>query len=83
MAGPRLPDISFILIYMLSGSIPPGSVVKKLPVNGKGLFDLWVRKIPWEREWQPTLLFLPGESHGQRSLAGYSPRVCKVLDVIE
>ena len=32
----------------------------------------WVRKIPWGRKWHPTLVFLPGESHGQRSLAGYS-----------
>ena len=36
-------------------------------------FDFWVRKIPWGREWQPTPVFLPGKSHGQRSLAGYSP----------
>ena len=33
-------------------------------------FDPWVGKIPWRREWQHTPLFLPGESHGQRSLAG-------------
>ena len=32
-----------------------------------------VRKIPWRRKWQPTPVFLPGKSHGQRSLAGYSP----------
>ena len=32
-------------------------------------FDPWVRKIPLRRAWQPTLVFLPGESHGQRSLA--------------
>ena len=36
-------------------------------------FDPWVGKIPWKRSWQPTPVFLPGESHGQRSLAGYSP----------
>ena len=36
-------------------------------------FDPWVGKTPWRRKWQPTLGFLPGESHGQRSLAGYSP----------
>ena len=35
-------------------------------------FDPWVGKIPWRREWQPTAVFFPGESHGQRSLAGYS-----------
>ena len=36
-------------------------------------FDPWVGNIPWRRKWQPTPVFLPGESHGQRSLAGYSP----------
>jgi len=36
-------------------------------------FDPWVQKIPWRREWQPTPVFLPGESHGQRILVGYSP----------
>ena len=40
-------------------------------------FDPWVWKIPWKRAWQPTPLFLPGESHGQRSLEGYSPWGCK------
>ena len=37
------------------------------------VFDPWVGKIPWSRNWQPTPAFFPGESHGQRSLAGYSP----------
>ena len=36
-------------------------------------FSLWVCKIPWRRAWQPTPVFLPGESHGQRSLLGYGP----------
>ena len=36
-------------------------------------FHPWVGKIPWRRAWQPTAVFLPGESHGQRSLAGCSP----------
>ena len=35
-------------------------------------FHPWVRKIPWRRAWQPTPVFLPGESQGQRRLAGYS-----------
>ena len=41
-------------------------------------FDPWVRKIPWKRACQPIPVFLPGESHGQRSLAGYSPQGHKV-----
>ena len=40
---------------------------------GKPRFDPWVGKIPWRRDWQPTPVFLPGEFHRQRSLAGYSP----------
>ena len=40
-------------------------------------FDPWVRKIPWRSKWQPTPVFLPGKSHGQRSLVGYSPRGLK------
>ena len=36
-------------------------------------FNPWVGKIPWRRAWQPTPVFLPGESHEQRSLVGYSP----------
>ena len=36
-------------------------------------FNPWVGKIPWRRKWQPTPVFLPGKSHGQRSLVGYSP----------
>ena len=46
-------------------------------------FDLWVRKIPWRRKWQPTPVFLPGKSHRQRSLAGYNPWGCKELDMTE
>ena len=36
-------------------------------------FNPWVGKIPWRRKWQPTRVFLPGESKGWRNLAGYSP----------
>ena len=41
--------------------------------KGDNGFDLWVGKIPWRRARQPTPVFLPGESHGQRSLVSYSP----------
>ena len=43
----------------------------------------WVLKIPWRRAWQPTPVFLPGESHGQRSLVGYSPWGCKESDILK
>ena len=43
----------------------------------------WVGKIPWRREWLPTPVFLPGDFHGQRSLAGCSPWGGKELDVTE
>ena len=46
-------------------------------------FDLWVGKIPWIREWQPTPVFFPGESHGQRNLWGYSPWDSKESDTTE
>ena len=46
-------------------------------------FNSWVGKTPWRRKWQLTPVFLPGESHGQRSLAGYSPLCHKELDVTE
>ena len=45
-------------------------MVKNLPGNG---FGPWAGKIPWSRKRQPTPVFLPGKSHRQRSLAGYSP----------
>ena len=50
-------------------------VVHQLPVQEikRPRFDPYVGKIPWRRDWLPTAGFLPGEFHGQRSLAGYSP----------
>ena len=46
-------------------------------------FDLWVTKIPWRRKWQPTPVFLPGEFHGRRNLAGYRPQGCKESETTE
>ena len=45
--------------------------------------DSWVGKSPWRRTWQPTPVFLPGESHGQRRLVGYRPWGPKESDVTE
>ena len=47
--------------------------VKNLPVMQETHIDPWVEKIPWRRDWLSTPVFLPGEFHEQRSLAGYSP----------
>ena len=44
-------------------------------------FNLWIGRIPWSRKWQPTPLFFPGESQGQRSLEDYNPWSHKELDV--
>ena len=46
-------------------------------------FSPQVGKIPWRRKWLPTPVFSPGEFHGQRSLAGYSPWDRKELDTTE
>jgi len=50
---------------------------------GRREFDPLVRNIPWRRAWQPTPVFLPGESQGQRSLVGYNPQGRKELDTTE
>ena len=60
------------------------SNTKQFACNAGDLgFHPWVRKMPWRREWLSTLAFLPGESHGQRSLAIYSPKGCKKSDTTE
>ena len=58
-------------------------MVKNLPAMQETWVHPWVRKIPWRRAWQPTPLFLRGESHGQRSLVGYSPWGHKVPNTTE
>ena len=59
-------------------------MVKNLPamqeMQKTGIRSL-VWKIPWRRKWQPTPAFLPGKTHGQRRVAGYSPKGCKESDM--
>ena len=61
-------------------------VVKNPPVNAGDpadhRFNSWVRKIPWRTAWQPTPVFLPGKSHGQR-LVGYGPQCSTELCTTE
>ena len=63
-------------IYSHMGPSQVALVVKNPPANAgdnkRHSFNPWVRKIPWRRAWQPTLVFLPGEFHVQRSLESYS-----------
>ena len=58
-------------------------VVKNLPAMQETQVQSLGWKSPWKRKWQPTLVFLPGKSHLQRSLAGYNPRGHKELDTTE
>ena len=69
---------------MTSLGFPGGTSGKELACQSRRpkrcRFIPWVEKIPWKRAWQPTPIFLLGESHGQRKLAGYSPWGGKELD---
>ena len=58
----------------------PACQCRRLKKHG---FNPWIGKIPWRRAWQPTPVFLPRESLGQRSLVGYSPRGHKESDTTE
>ena len=62
--------------------LPGGSAGKESACNTGGLIPE-LRRFPWRRGWQPTPVFLPGESHGHRSLAGYSPWGHRELDTTE
>ena len=62
-----------ICLYKLLWAAQP----ERIPANAGDRFNTWNGKIPWRRKWQPTPVFLLGKSHGQRSLASYSPWVCK------
>ena len=73
----REKQISF-LTYILG--FPGGSDGKEsaFGTGDLGSFYFWAKKIPWRRKWQPTPVFSPRKSHGQRSLVGYSPWDCRV-----
>ena len=63
------------------------SAVAQMVKHLSTMWETWVRslgwEVPWRRKWQPAPVFLPGEFHGQRSLAGYSPWGHKELDMAE
>ena len=66
---------------------PDGSMGKESACNAGDTGDMGLitgsERFPWRRRWQPTWVFLPGEFHGQRSLAGYSPKGHKELEMTE
>ena len=65
---------SFKIRNKIGIGFPSGSAGKELACQcSRCKFYPWVRKIPWRRKWHPTAVFLPGKSHGQKSLLGYSP----------
>ena len=63
----------------LNWSSPVAQTVKNLPA----MWETWLGKIPWRSKWLPTPVFWPGEFHGQRSLASYSPWGCKESHMTE
>ena len=78
----------YVCIYVYKPGFPGDSVGKESIYNARDEtqrheFNPWVGKIPRGRAWQPTPIFLPGEFHGQRSLASYSPRDCKELNMTD
>ena len=74
---------TYVLYVWLPGGFPGGSYPRESACNARDLGSSWVRKIPWRRAGQPTPVIWPGESHGQRNLAGYSLWGCKESDITE
>ena len=69
-------NIRMVASFRALMGFPSGSMVRirlQCKSHRRQGFDSWVRKIPWRKKWQPTPVLLPGDSHGQRSQAGYSP----------
>ena len=65
-------------------SFPGGSISKESACNSGDLGSIpGLGRFPWRKEWLHIPVFLPGELHGQRSLAGYSPWYCKESDTTE
>ena len=77
--------VDFLMMTILTGGASlVAEMVKNLPaMQERPGFHHWVGTIPWRREWQPSPVFLPGEFHGQRSLAGYSLWGYKESDPVE
>ena len=77
-----LPPLGIFELQLQAQGFPGGPSCKESACqrrrHKRGRFNPLVGKIPWRRKWQPTPVFLLGESHGERGLAGYSPWDCRV-----
>ena len=74
----------FCFVFLSKSCFPGGTRDNESAFQCKRfMFDPRVRKIPWKRKWQPTPVFLPGQFHGQESLAGYSAWGYKESDTTE
>ena len=87
---PALPSLGFLSSSTGVLTLPSSSLPFTFPFMNevcrrrwRPRFNSWLGKISRRRKWQPTPAFLPGKSHGQRSLAGYSPWGLKESDMTE
>ena len=78
-----LTCISYFLRWGFPGGLSGKNFACQCRSCRRWRFDPWIRKIPWRRKWQPTPVFLLGESHGQRSLTGYSPKELGTTEATE
>ena len=79
----KVPSFSNLMFLINISQDLVAQLVKHLPAMQETWVRSWVGKIPWKMEWLSTPVFLPGESHGQRSLEGYSPWGRKESDTNE
>ena len=82
VCGPLVFRLPWDLLVSSSSHRLPWELSSKAPACQcrRRKFNPWVGKMPWRRKWQPTPVFLPGKSHGQRSLVGDSPQGCKRVE---
>ena len=85
VCGPLVFRLPWDLLVSSSSHRLPWELSSKAPACQcrRRKFNPWVGKMPWRRKWQPTPVFLPGKSHGQRSLVGDSPWGQKESDTTE
>ena len=82
----RLNEVNLYISQHIRGASQVAQVLKNPTTNAgdaRDVFNPWAGKIPWRRKWKPTPVFLPGESHRQRSWMGYRSWGRRELDVSE